>query len=364
MRILIVKLGSIGDIVHTLPALWAIREALPRASLSWAVERRSAEILRDNSLLERLIEVDTKRLRTNSILGETIPALRAQWSDLRATEFDVALDFQGLLKSAAIALASGARERFGFSGAALREPASRFLLSRTTEVPLQAHVIEKNLALAAGALGIEIPRKRESWQFSIAVSPAHEAEAETVALPSEGNFAVLNPGGGWATKLWGAERFASLADELWGRHRLRSIVVHGPGEETLAAEVVGASRAGHTEAASLSLKGLVALLRRARVYVGGDTGPTHLAVAAGAPVVGLFGPTEWWRNGSPRRDDICVVRDDITCRSGCHRRSCGVWVCMDIEVARVLDAVTERLERARRAENPTEDVMAETTVAS
>ncbi|MEJ7575758.1 MAG: lipopolysaccharide heptosyltransferase I [Pyrinomonadaceae bacterium] len=363
MRILIVKLGSIGDIVHTLPALAAIREALPRASLSWAVERRSAEILRNNSLLGRLIEVDTKRLRNNSILGETIPALRAQFRDLRATEYDVALDFQGLLKSAAIAFVSGARRRYGFAGAALREPASRFLLSHTMEVPLQAHVIEKNLALVAGALGIELPHAARAWQFPIAVSPAHEAEAETVALRNEDNFAVLNPGGGWRTKLWSAERFASLADELWKRHHLRSIVVHGPGEETLAARVVEASRANRTEAAALSLKSLVALLKRARVYVGGDTGPTHLAVAAGTPVVGLFGPTEWWRNGSPRRDDICVERHDINCRAGCHRRSCSAWVCMDIEVERVLDAVTERLERARRAERASESVKAGTTNA-
>ncbi len=128
MRILIVKLGSIGDIVHTLPALSAIREALPRAEISWAVERRAAKILRGNPLLERLIEVDTKRLRSRSVLSEAIPALRGQWRNLRATEFDVALDFQGLLKSATIALVSGARERFGFASAALREPASRFLL--------------------------------------------------------------------------------------------------------------------------------------------------------------------------------------------------------------------------------------------
>jgi ADP-heptose:LPS heptosyltransferase len=95
---------------------------------------------------------------------------------------------------------------------------------------------------------------------------------------------------------------------------------------------------------NLSLKSFYALARDARVYVGGDTGPTHIAVAAGAPIVGLFGPTEWWRNGSPRAEDICVERNDIDCRVDCHRRSCSKWICMDIEVGRVMEAVQRRLE--------------------
>jgi heptosyltransferase-1 len=126
-------------------------------------------------------------------------------------------------------------------------------------------------------------------------------------------------------------------------------VTAGPGESELAAKVLSASRTGAARPVSLSLKGFYELARRASVYVGGDTGPTHLAVAAGAPVVGLFGPTEWWRNGSPRADDIEVGRADISCRTDCHRRACSVWVCMDIEVGRVVAAVEERLRSARAA---------------
>src|SRR6202521_4343194 len=131
MRILIVKLGSIGDIVHTLPALAAMRRALPNAEISWVVERRAAEILRDNPLLDRLIEVDTKALRRGLVSGETLRAPRRQLRQLRASAFDLALDFQGLIKSASIARLSGARRVFGFSRAGLREPSSRFLLSQT-----------------------------------------------------------------------------------------------------------------------------------------------------------------------------------------------------------------------------------------
>ncbi|HEX8709037.1 MAG TPA: glycosyltransferase family 9 protein [Pyrinomonadaceae bacterium] len=346
MRILLVKLGSIGDIVHTLPALAAMRRELPRAEISWAVERRAAEILRDNPLLNRLIEVDTKALRRWPVSGETLLATRQQLRRLRASSFDLAIDFQGLIKSALIARLSGARRSYGFAREALREPASRFLLSKTVRVPVRSHVIVKNLSLAASALGISIPTDPAHFEFPIATGPAHEAEAEAAIRGTGHGFALLNPGGGWPTKLWNAERFGALADELWAHHGLSSLITYGPGEEALAGRVTQASRSGRARAVSPSLKGFYALATRACLYVGGDTGPTHLAVAAGAPVAGLFGPTEWWRNGSPRPADICIERDDITCRTDCHRRSCSQWVCMDIEVEQVLRFAGERLKRA------------------
>src|SRR5215216_2324553 len=152
MRILIVKLGSIGDIVHTLPALAALRAGLPNAEISWVAERSSSEILKDNPILDRLIEVDTKALRRGLMSGETLRAPRQQLRRLRASAFDLALDFQGLLKSASIARLSGARRVFGYSRAGLREPASALLLSKSVNIPPRTHVIRKNLALAAAAL--------------------------------------------------------------------------------------------------------------------------------------------------------------------------------------------------------------------
>jgi lipopolysaccharide heptosyltransferase I len=349
MKLLFVKLGSIGDIVHTLPSLAAVRRALPGSEISWVVERRAAEILRDNPLVDRLIEVDTKALRRWPVSGETLLAPRQQLRRLRASTFDASLDFQGLLKSAAIAFLSGAKLRYGFNREALREPASRFLLTKTIPVPVHSHVIAKNLGLVSGALGINVPADSRNFEFPITLTSAHEREADDALRDMQSEFAILNPGGGWPTKLWSTERFGALADELWTHHGLRSIVIYGPGESELANLVVSSSRSGRAKAQSLSLKGLVALAKRAAVYVGGDTGPTHLAVAAGTPVVGLFGPTEWWRNGSPHQADICVERVDIGCRTDCHRRSCSVWVCMDIEVDRVLQAAGERLTRAREA---------------
>jgi heptosyltransferase-1 len=344
MRILIVKLGSIGDIVHTLPALAAIRKALPQSKISWVVERRALEILRDNPILDRLIEVDTKALRRGLVSGETLRAPRQQLRQLRASAFDLALDFQGLLKSASIARLSGARRIFGFSSDSLREPASRWLLSKTILTSRNSHVIRKNLMLAEGALGIAIPERAEDMEFPIATNASHVAEARESERLAGGDYIILNPAGGWPTKLWSAERFGRLADELWSHHRLRSLVTYGPGEEALAQTVLRSSESGKAQAVSLSLKGFYELAKRAQVYVGGDTGPTHLAIAAGAPIVGLFGPTEWWRNGSLRSEDICVERVDIDCRTDCHRRSCSKWICMDIEVDRVFQAVSRRLQ--------------------
>jgi lipopolysaccharide heptosyltransferase I len=354
MKILFVKLGSIGDVVHTLPALAAVRRAVPGAKISWVVERRAAEILRDNPLLETLIEVDTKGLRRWPLSGETLPATRRQLRRLRASPFDLSIDFQGLLKSALVSRLSGARRRAGFAREHLREPAGRLLLTETVRVPARLNVIRKNLALAAGALGVELPSAADTLEFPVHVSPSHAREADEVVRTVGERFTILNPGGGWPTKLWDAARFGELADALLVKYGLRSVVTYGPGERDLAERAVAASRAGAATATSPTLKGFYALARRASVYVGGDTGPTHLAVAAGAPVVGLFGPTEWWRNGSPREDDICVERTDIGCRADCHRRACSQWVCMDVGVETVTSAVGERLRRAEKVSSAVE----------
>ena len=343
MRILIVKLGSIGDIVHTLPSLAAIRAGLPDAEISWVVERNCRKILEDNPLLDRLIEVDTKALRRGLMSGETLRAPRQQLRRLRASAFDVALDFQGLLKSSLIARLSGAHRIFGYTRPGLREPASAFLLSEKVDVPSQTHVIRKGLQLVSGALGIPVPNNPAEFKFPIAVSKDEEMEAQRAAEHTSGNYAILNPGGGWPTKLWSPERFGKLADALWAHYGLESLVTYGPGESELAAAVLRSSESGRTRVVDVSLKAFYGLARSSKVYVGGDTGPTHIAVAAGTPIVGLFGPTEWWRNGSPRVDDICVERNDIDCRVDCHRRACNKWICMDIEVERVRDAVGQRI---------------------
>ena len=222
----------------------------------------------------------------------------------------------------------------------LREASGRVLLTDTVAVPSQINSIHKNLALASGALGFPTTNEIE---FPIATKTEHISEAEEIIARTGGNFAILNPGGGWVTKLWHAEKFGRLADRLWEEKGLMSVVATGPRETELARTVAANSNSGRATLAQPSLKGFYELAKKARVYVGGDTGPTHIAIAAGTPVVGIFGPTEWWRNGSPFPADIVVERSDIDCRFDCHRRTCGKWICMDIETETVFDAVSKRL---------------------
>ena len=341
MNLLIVKLGAIGDIVHTLPAIAAIRSTFPDASITWAAERRSAEILRDSPVLDNLLEIDTTSFRGGLVIEKMLIEGARQVKELRKFDFEVAIDFQGLLKSGVIAKISGARERWGFPRGILREPAARVFYTHTADVPERSHVIHRNIALAAAALKLE-PDTRHI-EFPIATNIEHVREADEIISQTSGPFVILNPAGGWVTKLWDTANYGRLADMIWSGLGMSSIIVGGPSDALLTGQAAAASRSTKAIVATPSLKGFYELAKRARLYVGGDTGPTHLAIAAGTPIVGIFGPTEWWRNGSPDPKDICVERLDIDCRVDCHRRTCSNWICMDITPETVFGAVQARL---------------------
>ncbi len=344
MHILLVKLSAIGDIIHALPSLLLIKQDQPTSTVSWVAESRSAEILRGNQLIDNLIEIDTRALRGGRLAEDMLIDAAKQARGLRKFDYDVAIDLQGLFKSAFIAKLSGATKRWGFAKKDLREPGSRFLLTETVPIPDRTHVVHKNLILTAAAIGADL--SDAPIEFPIFTSSEDRAEAEAIIARTGGDYAILNPAGGWVTKLWHAEKYGELADILWDRFGLMPIVATGPAENELAAKVMASSRTGRAIDVQPSLKAFYELARRAKIYIGGDTGPTHLAIAAGAPVVGIFGPTEWWRNGSTNNADICVGREDIACRVDCHRRTCYNWVCMDISSERVAEAVGERLAKA------------------
>lgn len=344
MRILIVKLGAIGDVIHTLPALAALRRAMPEAHLAWAVERGgAARLLEGNPCLDELIELDMRGWRKSLTNVETQTEIRQAMWRLRNGGFDLSLDFQGLMKSATVARLARIPRRIGFSKEALREPASALLLTERVKVDDRRHVIQKNLQLAAH-LGCDISGE---YEFPLGLSPSERAFADAQAARLGGNFAILNPGGGWPTKLWATAGFAEIADRLYERHAIRSAVTVGPGEESMARAIVEGARTGAAVAVDATLKQFFALAARARLFLGGDTGPMHLAAAARTPIVTIFGPTSAERNGPFDPRDVIVERLDLDCRTDCYRRSCSHTSCMKIPAEDVWTAIETRLQPAQ-----------------
>jgi heptosyltransferase I len=330
-RLLVVRLGSLGDLIHTLPAVSAIRRAHPDAEIDWLVDAAHRGLL---DLVPILTSVIT--------LNHATPAgwLEAR-TTLRAREYAVALDFQGLIKSAALTWLSGARRKIGFGRDALREPIAASFYSEHVDVDDSRHVIEKNLHLAA-TVGADTAR----IDFPLAV--VESRALEELRTQGLGPFALLNCGAAWPNKRWPAERFGGVAKWLNETHQLRSVVLWGPGEESLAAQAVAASDGAAVAAPATSLEDLVAMARAARLMVSGDTGPTHIAAALGTPVVALFGPTSSARNGMWTPGDIEISRYE---QCDCHyeracRRDAAGWCLGAIDEAEVCAAIDQRLRRS------------------
>jgi ADP-heptose:LPS heptosyltransferase len=267
---------------------------------------------------------------------DAIAAMRAA----RAERCDVAFDFQDLWKSAVWARAAGARRVIG-QAAGRREPWSRLLLGEAVEDNDAVHVIDRNLSLLR-AVGIDEVGTREFPLPPTPVTPAVKAALEAVGR----SFAILNPGGGWASKLWPAGHHGALARTL-AHEGLTCLVTWGPGEQALADGVVAASGGGAMRCPPTTLLEYVEIARRAQVVIGADTGPVHLACAVGTPVVALFGPTDPARNGPFAPEDV-VVRRPPPC-APCHRRRCErhEGVMAEITVEEVAAAALRRLGRTR-----------------
>jgi lipopolysaccharide heptosyltransferase I len=328
-RALVVRLSAIGDVVHALPVLAALRAH--GWETGWVVEPSARPLLEGNPDLSRLWPAPPARLSSWRVAHRVL-------ADLRAKEYDVALDLQGLWKSAAWARLSGAGRVVGLSRRWRREPASAMLVREHVELtPGIVHVIDENLALL-GPLGIDAVGRRD---FPLPAAAAEERVVER-SLEAMGlsTFAVLNPGGGWPSKLWPAESFGALARGLRDRG-LPSLVTWGPGEEALADRVAAASAGAARRAFPTTLLEYVALVRRARLVVAGDTGPMHLACAVGRPVVALFGPTDPARNGPFAAADVVVRPPSLEGRGGRFRIPGAVMD--EITVERALAAVDRRL---------------------
>lgn len=340
-RVLIVRLGALGDIVHAIPVAAALRRRFPSARIDWVVSSKHREILELVPVLDNRIVVNDRRGTTGGL------PIAAVIGRLRRAHYDVALDLQGLIKSALIARASGAARVIGFGRSNLREPLAGVLYTTRYEPGGSLfdrrdtrHVVYLNLSMLQ-VLGVEgVPA-----QFPLAEVESDVAVA--VRERSTGGYALLNPGAAWPNKRWPPSRFAELAVALYRRFGLPSVVLWGPGERELGDEVV--QRAGGVALLTpqTSIADVVALARGAAVMVSGDTGPTHIAAAVGTPVVGIYGPTRPERNGPWLPEDSTVSRaEQCECH---HLRQCRrERMCLlDIGADEVMAAVVERLKKER-----------------
>ena len=283
-RFLVVRLGSLGDIVHTFPAVAALRETFAASEIIWLTHARYKMLVQSSGLAS---EIWTTETRSMSSLMKTI-------REIRDTSFDTAIDYQGLWKSASLPFLAGVERRIGFSQESVREFGVTLLYTDRVRAT-SSHVADQN-----GELSKRAGAKNAVANFRLD-PPLHHEELSKVFLGRDlEKYVVLSPGGGWRSKCWRPERFGALCQKIFESLSLRCVINYGPGEEDLAAKL----RATSGDAAPVLFNGdlgpLMSILRAAICVVGGDTGPLHLAVALDTPVVALFGPTDPARNGPYR----------------------------------------------------------------
>ncbi len=308
-KFLIVRLGSLGDVIHGIPTAAALRSRFPDAQIDWLVDPRYVELLELVECIDRPIAFDPRDVRIGG--GEALSVLKS----LRAARYDAVVDLQGLLKSAVLGRLVGAGQTIGFPRAHLREPLARLFYTDAPDPGTAPHVISKSLGLLR-ALDVSDQTVRFPIRF-----PRTDTVRAVVDRPGQDGYAILNPGAAWPNKRWPAERFGAVAASIRGEHGWRSVVLWGPGEEGLAASVAAASQGAADVAPSTTIADLVGIARAAKLMVSGDTGPLHIAGAVGTPIVALFGPTSPERNGPWAARDVSLSRfATCSCR---YERRCG-----------------------------------------
>ena len=336
-RFLVVRLGSLGDIVHTLPAVAALRETFSSAEIVWLTHPRWKLLVSSSKLASKIWTTETR----------SFASLLHSIKEVRNAGFDTSIDFQGLWKSASLPFLAGIKKRVGF--ARVRESGVPMLYSDKVKTTT-AHVADQNgeLSLRAGAFsGVT--------DFSLEPPALDEASLfKYLKTRNVDKYVVLSPGGGWRSKCWPAERYGALCRLITNSLNLRCVVNYGPGEDDIANQV----RTASGDAAPLLFNGelgsLMSLLRHAACVVGADTGPVHLAVALGTPTVALFGPTDPARNGPYRvmnrasanrsSQHSVINREDVVLRAAnvttTHSREGRTHPSMmEIQVEAVFDAL-------------------------
>src|SRR5579862_6493413 len=326
---LVVRLSALGDIVHMLPAIAALRQSFPNSRIDWVVDQRWLP------LAEMVLGVDELIPLERSPVG-VVDCVRR----LRSMRYSCVVDFQGLYRSAVLAWFSGAARTIGFDRTAAREPGASFFYSERV-LPTGRHVAEMNVGLAVRAGAQASP----DLQFPLRVPDSELRQMrEKVARQGIADYVVVSPGGGWRSKCWTPDRYGVLSKELWRRHGLRTMINVSPNQGELAQGVLLAAGEANPLVVSPPLPELAALLTGARLVVGADTGPVHLAAALGTRVVALFGPTDPARNGPLPRG--AVLRNATDEESTYKRGKDYAATMLSVSVEQVLEAAEREMSIA------------------
>ncbi|MFC1567277.1 lipopolysaccharide heptosyltransferase II [Thermodesulfobacteriota bacterium] len=344
MNILIVKLSAIGDVIHTLPALNALRQHYPEAHITWLVEEAAYDLVKGHEALDRVLVSKRKRWLKDLRGSGCFKAVKESYGflkELRDTHYDLILDFQALLKSGIlIALAKGER-KVGFGrGLEHMEHSYIFLNERIPAVDMEHHALSRGLMLL-NALGIPTPEV----EYKLPLFDDNRQKVEDLLrrydVENPQQIVAINPVAKWETKLWSNQKFAHLADSLIEEYACEIVFTGSLNDRPAIDNIISKmkSRAANL-AGETTLKELAALYSKAQMVISTDTGPMHLAAAVGTPVVALFGPTAPWRTG-PYGSGHQIVRVDLEC-APCFKRHCETTECMhQIAAAQVLEAASK-----------------------
>lgn len=343
MNILIVKLSAIGDVIHTLPSLAALRRCYPQAHITWVVEESASDLLMDHPLLDRVLVSRRKRwiqdLKEGRHRGAVLREITGFLHTLRDRPYDLVIDFHGLFKSAVFVLLSRGKRKLGYDS--LQEGSGIFLNEKIPE-DMTKHAVERYLDFPRH-LGCDTT----SPEFPIGLREAHFKRVEALLAEKKVDtgrgFVGISPVAYWETKLWDEAKFAALCDRIVTELGL-PVVFTGERSEGVIARIRSRMQAPSASVAGeTSLRELAALYTMASVLLTTDSGPMHLAAAVGTPVVALFGPTSPERTG-PYGEGHIVIRRELPC-SPCFRKTCDTLECMNaISVDEVFQAVKEQLD--------------------
>ncbi|MEQ8163821.1 MAG: lipopolysaccharide heptosyltransferase I [Smithellaceae bacterium] len=339
MNILIVKLSAIGDVIHTLPSLAALRELYPEAHITWVVEEAAAGLVNNHPLLNAVLISRRKSWIKYLRKGEfsrPLREMRAFLRELRKRPYDLVIDFHGLLKSALIVLLSGGKRKLGYDS--MQELSGLFYNEKIPE-DMNKHAVDRYLDFPRH-LGAKIAKAQFILPSDNAAQTRIQSLLEKYHLENK-KFIAVNPVAYWETKLWDDEKFAGLADLIKTKLNME-VVFTGSEKESIEKITTRMQAKAVNLAGETTLPELAYLYQKALLLVTTDSGPMHLAAAVGTPVVALFGPTDPQRTG-PYGDGHIIIRSDLPC-SPCLRKECPTTKCMqDILPEQVLAAIKERL---------------------